>query len=461
MDINQIWKKTLAQIEIKLDSPAHFKTWFKDTRLKDINGKNAVIGVKNSYAGDWLSQKHRALIEKTLSFVYGKELTVEFVYDKELAENLQVTKSMDTPQEPILQVKNGIDEASFQRIKDSNLNERYSFNNFVVGASNRLAHAAAISVSENPGKSYNPFFIYGPTGVGKTHLIHAIGRSIMDGNTEKRVLYCTSENFLNDMVENIKANTMEKFRNKYRKLDALLIDDIQLLSNRRETQSIFFNTFNALFHESKQIIITSDRAPEEIPNVEKRLISRFQGGMVADISRPDYEERVAILEQKRKEYGIDLSDSILKAIAEISTDNIRELEGSLQKISLYNSMKKEGELTPAEIAKILGKDPNSKRKTIKISTIFKNVAKEFGVNAKDLKGPRRTKDIAFARQVCMYILRKELGYKFKEVSEILKRNDHTTAIHAIDKIESKMQANLTFSEQINNLIAEIYKPVTE
>jgi len=460
MTNEDIWKKTLAQIEIKLDSPAQFKTWFKDTRLLDIKAKKAVIGVKNSYTADWLYQKHRILIQKTLSFVYGKEIDPKFVYDRELAESYdQEEESLDD--HPILQVKGGIDEFTHKKIQTTNLNERYTFANFIVGASNRLAHAAAISIAENPGISYNPFFIYGPTGVGKTHLIQAIGRSILDRDTEKKVLYCTSENFLNDMVSNIKSNTMDKFRDKYRKLDVLIIDDIQLLSNRKETQSIFFNTFNALFHASKQIIITSDRAPIEIPNVEERLISRFQGGMVADISKPDYEERVAILEQKRKEFGVNISDKVLKYIAEVVKDNIRELEGSLQKINLYNSMKKGDELTLAEVARILGKDPNSKRKKIKVNTILKNVAKEFEVSIKDLKGPRRTKDIAFARQVCMYILRKEFGYKLQEVSELLKRSDHTTAIHAIDKIESLAQTNLTLGEQINNIIVAIQKPENE
>jgi chromosomal replication initiator protein len=457
----ELWKKTLAQIEVKLDSPAHFKTWFKDTRLIKIEQDKATIGVKNTYAVDWLYKKHRNLIESTLKFNFKKVLNVEFVYDKEVAEKSEKNDDEDKSINPILSVKDGIDEDSHQRIKNSNLHEKFSFPNFVVGASNQLAHAAAISISQNPGKSYNPLFIYGPTGVGKTHLAQAIGRALLDSKPEIKVLYCTSENFLNDMVDNIKANTMEKFRNKYRKLDTLIIDDIQLLSNRKETQSIFFNTFNTLFHASKQIIITSDRAPEEIPNIESRLISRFQGGLVADINRPDYEERVAILNQKKEDYGLDVEEAQIKFLAEIIKDNVRELEGAIQKVALYNSMKKDGYLTNAEIAKTLGKDPTSKRKKVKLSTIMRKIANEFGVKTKDLKGPRRTKDIAFARQVCMFILRKEFGYKLQEVSELLKRSDHTTALHAIDKIESMVQMNLTLSEQINNLVAEIQKPMVE
>ncbi len=460
MNNEEIWKKTLAQIEIKLDSPAQFKTWFKDTRLIEIKKNLAIIGVKNSYTADWLKQKHTGLIQKTISFVYSKDLKPKFVYDPELAKSDDIIGKKES-EDPILKVKDGVDEHSHIKIKNTNLNEKFSFSNFIVGSSNRLCHAAAISISEHPGSSYNPLFIYGPTGVGKTHLLQAIGRQLIDRDINKKVLYCTSENFLNDMVANIKSNTMDKFRNKYRKLDVLLIDDIQLLSNRKETQTIFFNTFNSLSHASKQIVITSDRAPEEIPNVEDRLISRFQGGMVADISRPDFSERLAILEQKRKEFAIDISDKSLRFIAEIVKDNVRELEGALQKVNLYNSMKKTGELTLAEIAKILGKDPNSKRQKVTLSSIFKRTAKEFGVTIKDLKGPRRTKDIAFARQVCMYILRKEFGYKLQKVSELLKRSDHTTAIHAIDKIESMIQSNLTMSEQINNLVSDIHNSKSE
>jgi len=251
---------------------------------------------------------------------------------------------------------------------------------------------------------------------------------------------------------------MHNFREKYRKLDALLIDDIQLISKAKETQNEFFNTFNVLFQEFKQIVITSDRTPDEIPNIEQRLISRFKGGMVADIATPDFEERVAILEQKNKSFSYHLPDKILKYLAEVIKDNVRALEGSLQKVHLYSSMKNEGELTLAEISKILGQDPDSKRKSVKLSTIFKKVAKEFDVTVKDIKGPRRTKDIAFARQVCMYILREEFGYKLQDVSKLLKRNDHTTALHAIDKVQSLMQSNLAFKEQLDNLIVHIQKP---
>lgn len=457
MNIKQIWNKTLAQIEIKLDSPAQFKTWFRDTRLIKFEGKNATIGVKNSYTADWLYKKHHQLINRALSYVYGKDVNCKFIYDKKMAKKAE-KQGASPSEEPILQVRAGIDEITHQRVQSANLNERYTFANFIVGASNRLAHAASVSVSENPGKSYNPLFIYGQTGLGKTHLLQAIGRFILDANPDKKVRYCTTENFLNDLVRAIRSNTTDKFREKYRQVDTLLIDDIQQISKAKETQTAFFNTFNTLFHASKQIVITSDRHPDEIPNIEKRLISRFKGGMVADIALPDFEERVAILEQKMRDFGIKVPDKVIKYLAEIITDNIRSLEGSLQQVYLYDKMKPEIELTLAEIAKILGKDPNSKRKNVRLSTVFKRVADEFGVSVKDIKGPRRTKDVAFARQVTMFILREEFGYKLKEVSELLKRSDHTTAIHAIDKIQSEIQANPTFNEQVNNLIAEIHKP---
>jgi len=240
----------------------------------------------------------------------------------------------------------------------------------------------------------------------------------------------------------------------------LIIDDIQFISKARETQNEFFNTFNVLFQSSKQIVITSDRTPDEIPNIEARLISRFKGGMVVDINKPMFEERYAILKQKTRDNNIDISDNLLKHIAEIITENVRELEGALMKIHLYNEMKKnkgEEELTIGEIAGILGKDAESKRKKIKIPTVLKKISNEFGVKPIDLKGERRTKDIALARQVSMYILRTEFDYKLKEISEILKRKDHTTAIHAIDKIQSMMAKNLTFKEQVENLIEAIIK----
>ena len=455
MDIKKnkaVWKKTLAQIEIKLNSDAHFQTWFKDTRLIEIKGGNAKIGVKNSYTADWLSKKHNTLIKDTLSFVLGKDVTLKFVYDKTIVDS-QID-DLDN-EKPILKVKDGIDEDTHKRIENANLNDKYSFSNFVVGASNRLAHAACTSVADNPGTSYNPLFLYAPTGLGKTHLIQAIGRKILDEDPTKKVLYCSTENFLNDMVMSIQTNKMQKFRDKYRKLDLLIIDDIHQISNAKETQNEFFNTFNVLFQESKQIVITSDRMPDEIPNVEDRLVSRFKGGMVADISKPIFEERVAILKQKSNEYAISLPENTVKYIAEIINSNIRALEGALQKINLYNSVKRDHELTLAEVAKILGQDAKSKRDKVDLSDILKHVADEFDVHAKDLKGPRRTKDIAFARQVSMYILRTEYGYKLQKIAEIHNRKDHTTALHAIDKIESKIQTNLTLKDQIDNIIEKI------
>ena len=376
----------------------------------------------------------------------------QFIYDKEISENNTVSSVED---KPILTVKGGIDGTTHNKIRTSNLNEKYTFANFIICPSNRLAHAAAVSVAQNPGKTYNPLFVYGPTGVGKTHLIQAIGRALLDTDPEKKVLYLTTENFLNDLVQSLQTNRMREFREKYRKLDLLIIDDIQQISNARETQTEFFNTFNCLFQDSKQIVITSDRVPDDIPNIEERLISRFKGGMVADIAKPLFEERFAILKQKTAENAFNIPDSSLKYIAEIITENVRALEGALQRVNLYTTMKKVGDLTQPEIAKILGKDPNSKRKQIKVHTILKKCAKEYDVTIKDLTGPRRTKEIAFARQVCMYILRDEFGYKLQEISQILARKDHTTAIHAIDKIQSMIESNMTFKEQYDNLVESI------
>lgn len=458
MDVKEIWKITLAQIEIKLDSPAQFKTWFKDTRLIEINGKYAQIGVRNGYTADWLRKRHNRLIKETISYVAKKDLLPKYVYDLEAAKVTQNQEENYYEESPILTVKQGMDRQTYSNIQQSGLNEKYTFENFVVGTSNRLAHAAAVSVADNPGKSYNPLFLYGGTGLGKTHLIQAVGRTILEKDPSKKVLYISSEGFLNDMVKAIRSNKGVEFRQKYRELDALIIDDIQFISKWQETQNEFFNTFNVLFHSNKQIVLASDRPPEEINKLEERLRSRFKGGIVVDISRPDFETRVAILENKKKVMGLEISEKVIKYLADIIRDNIRELEGALQKISLYNSMSPQ-ELSIEEIAKILGKDSESKRKKLKLPKLLKLVADEFSVTVKDLKGPKRTKDIAFARQICMFLLREEFRFKYEQISQILNRSDHTTAIHAVDRIKSETLTNITFKEQLDNIIVTLQNQI--
>jgi chromosomal replication initiator protein len=451
MDNTAVWKITLAQIEVKLDSPAQFKTWFRDTTLIQLDDKRAVIGVRNTYTVDWLRKKHHKLIKDTISYVSGHQVEPEYEIDKGLVNKPQpkVTTAEMMHEPPMFNMMSeGSDQALLFRLKSANLNAQNTFSNFIVGPSNKLAHAAAQGVSQKPGEAYNPLFIYGKTGLGKTHLGQAVARFILEREPMKKALYISSEGFLNDMVKAIKSGKNLEFRQRYRSLDLLIIDDIQLISKWQETQNEFFNTFNVLYNEKKQIILISDRPPEEIKSIEDRLRSRFQGGITVDIGRPDYEMRLAIVESKVNQLNLDIGDNVLEMIAKLVTDNIRELEGALQKVGLYQSMFGP-EITEAEIAKIIGKDKKNRRDKVKIPQILKTISKEFNISVKDLKGPRRTADVAFARQVCMYFLREEFGYKLEQVARILERQDHTTVMHAVDKVKSKLMLDEGFKNQID------------
>lgn len=451
LDTTDLWKTTLAQIEIKLDSQAHFKTWFAPTELVSIDGNRATIGVKNSYASDWLKKKHNDLIQNTLSHVAGKDLELTFVISKNASElNSPKITTADTAQESILNVKEGVNVNFENLIQQSNLNPNYSFSTFVVGPSNRLAQAASLAVSKNPGSTYNPLFIHGGTGLGKTHLANAVAQKILESNPGKKIYYTPSENFLNEMVSSIRTGKTKEFRNKYRFLDLIIIDDIQMISKWEQTQDELFNTFNALHSKNKQIILISDRPPEKIHNLESRLKSRFMGGLVVQVEKPDFETRLAILEHKAKSLGISLPDKIIEYIAKNVSDNVRVLEGNMQQIALYNQLHT-SEITVAEVANLLGTDQRSKREKIKPPQIIKIVAKEFSVTSKDIIGITRKADIAFARQVVMYFLREDFGYKLEDIAKTLNRKDHTTVIHALDKIKSKIKIDDGFAEQISEI----------
>lgn len=455
-DLGELWKTTLAQLEVKIDSAAQFKTWFKDTRLIEVTGKTAEIGVKNTYSADWLSRKHYRVIKDTISYIYGNELELKFIVDKELVNNpnQKITIEEALKERPLLAVEDGVNVEFKNAVVSAGLNPKYTFSSFIIGDNNNLAHAAALGVVEKAGTLYNPYFVYGKTGLGKTHIAQAIGREILDKNPSKKVVYASSENFMNDMVKAIQNGRNAEFRKRFRTVDVLIIDDVQFISKWPKTQEEFFNTFNILYNSQKQIVLTSDVSPERLFDIDERLRSRFQGGIVVEINKPDLETRLAILNKKAQSMGITVEQHIAEFIAREIKDNIREIEGAIQKISLYSSIANK-DLTLEEIAKILGRDINSKREKIKVPAILKRVAKEFDVTVKDIKGPKRTAALAFARQVCMYILREEFKYKLEETASLLNRKDHTTVIHAVDKIKSKVLVDEGFKEQISLMLQDI------
>ncbi len=452
-DPKQLWKVSLAQIEIKLDAPAQFKMFFQDTKLLKVEGKLAVIGVPNPYTSEWLKSRYENLIRDTLTYVYGDTLNPMFeVYQREI---VQEEFRRDDNSSPLLSMENGVMGSVIDLVSKAGLNPKYSMSNYIVGNSNRIGHAAALAVVDKPGQSYNPLFVYGKTGVGKTHLAQSIGRSVLERNLRAKVLYVSSEGFLNDMVKGIKSGNSDKMRQKYRQIDILIIDDMQLISKWVNTQTEFFNTFNELHNAGKQVILIADRRPEDIQNLESRLRSRMQGGMVVEIAQPDYETRLAILQRKSDSSGYDLKQQILEFIAKAVNDNVRELEGALQKVALFNQMKPGGDLTLEEVAHTIGRDAKTRRELVKVPKVLKEVSRSFGVSVKDMKGPRRTKELALARQVAMFILREEFNYKLEEIAKFLNRQDHTTVLHAIDKIKSKMMIQEGFNSQVSHIITAI------
>ncbi len=449
-DTKELWRTTLAQIEVKLDSPAEYRTFFSGAQLVEVSKGRAVISVNNPYTSDWLQRRHSDLIKDTITHVYGEDLKLEFIIQQESLDDTKIIAAS-----PLLSMQNGMHSSVMEAVSRSSLNQKYTLNSFIVGESNRIAHAAAQAVIDNPGMAYNPLFLYGHTGVGKTHIAQAIGRTVLERNPAKKISYITSEGFLNDLVRAIKGNKTPEFRNKYRDTNILIIDDIQLISQWVSTQVEVFNTFNELHNNNNQIVLISDRRPEEIKDLHDRLRSRFQGGMVVEIAQPDYELRLAILERKATSINLEISHRILEIIARYVSDNIRELEGSLQKVALYNNMKPGGELSSEEVMSIIGADHKARREKVKVPAVMKVVSKSFGVTVKDIKGPRRTSELALARQVCMYLLREEFGYKLEDIAHFLGRSDHTTVMHAVDKVSSKMLTTDGFKQQVVAVIRQL------
>jgi chromosomal replication initiator protein len=442
-NIHDLWEQALAEIEKKVSKPS-FETWLKATKANDIQNDMIIITAPNEFARDWLEDHYAELTSDTIEQITGTRLKPKFVIPQHEMED-------DFIPEPIPR-KQAKEEANTANTSKTMLNDKYMFDTFVIGSGNRFAHAASLAVAEAPAKAYNPLFIYGGVGLGKTHLMHAIGHYVMDNNPNAKVVYLSSEKFTNEFINSIRDNKAVNFRNKYRNVDVLLIDDIQFLAGKEQTQEEFFHTFNALHEESKQIVISSDRPPKEIPTLEDRLRSRFEWGLITDITPPDLETRIAILRKKAKAENLDIPNEVMLYIANQIDTNIRELEGALIRVVAYSSLINQD--MNADLAAEALKDiiPNSKPKVLTITDIQKLVGEHYHVKLEDFKAKKRTKSVAFPRQIAMYLSRELTDASLPKIGSEFGGRDHTTVIHAHEKISTLLASDQELQEKIQELM---------
>ncbi|HEU4648947.1 MAG TPA: chromosomal replication initiator protein DnaA [Gemmatimonadales bacterium] len=444
MDANQVWRAALGELQVSL-SPANFETWLKDTSLVEVDDNRFRISAPNGFARDWLDNRYRTLISQTLARVVGGSVQVEFVVADAPGPLPEQASEEALPLPPASAGGNTI-----------NLNGRYAFSNFIVGSANRLAHAAALSVAERPGHAYNPLFLYGGVGLGKTHLMHAIGNAVAAKFPRKRILYATSEKFTNDFINSIREQKMEDFRGRYRRIDVLLIDDIQFIAERERTQEEFFHTFNAIHEAGKQVVLSSDRPPKAITTLEERLRSRFEWGLIADLTPPDLETRIAILRSKAEDQLSLIPDEVIEFIARKVVSNVRELEGALNRVIAYASMSGmpiNNELASAVLSNVMY---NPKKRSITPQRIVRAVAEYYGVNLDQLRSSKRERAIVVPRQIAMFLIREETDISLLRIGAELGGRDHSTVLHACDKIARELAENDEMRREISAVREMIY-----
>ncbi|MBU0721888.1 chromosomal replication initiator protein DnaA [Patescibacteria group bacterium] len=446
MNNEQLWQAILGEIELSL-SKANFTTWFKNTFISSFENSQVIICVPNTFTKAWLEKKYHKEIANAFKSIGSREIK-EILYKVETKkESWSNSLKKQANAENIIENKPKI-------INRFGLNNRYVFDNFIVGKNNELAHAACQAVAANPGHAYNPLFIYGGVGLGKTHLLQAIGHELSK-KTDK-ILYVSSERFTNDYIQAVKTGQAKSFKDYYRNVNLLLIDDIHFMGGKDGTQEEFFHTFNELHQTNKQIVISSDRPPKAIPALEKRLLSRFGWGMVVDISSPDTETRIAILEAKCREKNYKLDREILAYVANNITNNVRELEGALNRLIAYyefNNSLPTIDSTKSILVDIIS---NFQSKSTTTKTIIEAAAKFFDINIKDLIGQSRKKELAVPRQIVMYLMRKEINASYPLIGQELGGRDHTTAMYAYNKVEQECQVNTKTKQHIDSIKQIIY-----
>ena len=449
--MSKLWDDTLANLELNL-SPQHFSTWIKPLKLVKIEQDMVYLEVPNRFVLDWVKENYSKLIQKILSELSAVSYRLQFSVSGQAKDALP---KYAEKKEPAISAFNAYEKpVANNHATEMNLNRKYSFEEFVSGSSNQFAYAAAMAVANNPATTYNPLFIYGGVGLGKTHLVNAIGNAILKKSPHMRICYYTSEKFMNELINSLRYNRMDEFRNKFRSMDVLLIDDIQFIAGKERTQEEFFHTFNALYESHKQIIVTSDKFPKDIPGLEERLRSRFEWGLIADIQPPDVETKLAILKMKAEQNSIKLPEDVALFLANSVCNNVRELEGYLIRIGAYAS------LTAIPISLDMTRDVLKdilveRNRELSVEEILKKVSGHFNIKISDIKSPKRLKAVVLPRQIAMYLARQLTSSSYPEIGERFGGKDHSTIIHAIRKIDKLMEDDFQLRSTIENLKNEL------
>lgn len=463
MDREQLWKAALGQLELKI-SQGNFLTWFRDTNITQLNKGTAIIETPSAFAHEWLSRKYRKDIMEALKELDNSIMTVRFT----IRSQNNTARSFRNRGSRIVAQKTKKEEAKEEQpqpspvqaigslVRSRTLNPKYTFDSYVIGANNEVAHAASKAVANNPGESYNPLFIYGGVGLGKTHLMHAIGNAISQTSPETKIVCVSAEKFLNEFVQGIKERNLHSFKQRYRSADILMIDDVQFLAGKIKCQEELFHTYNALHGQNKQIILSSDRAPKAISTFEERLKSRLAGGMLVDIQQPDYETRLAIIQEKADKSSANIHPESLEFIAKNVQKNVRELEGALNRVIAHcelNNQEGTLEYTEKVLAAIL---EQSSKRTLEPQKIVEAVSSYYNTTIDELCGKRRKQEIVRPRQVAMYLLRKENNSSFPAIGQQFGGRDHTTAMHACEKIGKLLEHDDELVQDINFIRERLY-----
>lgn len=456
LSIEKIWENALGELEL-LISKANFTTWFKSTFLAENNGDQVVVGVPNAFTKVWLEKKYHDKITKALENILGKS-NLQVIYRVATKDNLaNVSKNTNNYLAAKSAVVYNHNVGNFKNTNRFGLNPNHTFKSFVVGPGNELAQAAAKAAAEKPGEIYNPLFIYGGVGLGKTHLVQAVGAYILEKNPKKKMLYINSEKFTNDFIASIKNGQTDKFKETYRNVDVLLIDDIQFIAGKEQTQEEFFHTFNALHQNNKQIVLSADRPPKALGAVENRLISRFEWGMIADVSAPDLETRVAILALKAQEKNYSLDPEIMHYVAENIQENIRELEGALNRIIAFHQLNSSRPSLESVKSILGGISANPRKAGLTSKKIIKTVADFYDISLDAILGASRKKELVVPRQIAMFLMRQEIKASFPNIGQDIGGRDHTTAMHACDKIMRMMASDEKTKNDLLVLKQKLYE----